>query len=272
SILKGCKRVGVDFGGITHKDFQSLNELLPEKELIDISDALLKTRLVKDAEELEAISKACRIISDVMDEVPELVEEGMTEKALKAEVDYNMVKKGADSPSFETIVAFGDSSAFPHYATGERRLRAADNILIDAGARYHLYCSDITRTFFFGRAKERQRRAFAKVLEAQTRATEAIREGAKGRDIHLIASRVIEKSEFKGRFTHGLGHSLGLEVHDGPGLGSRSTTVLKENMVMTVEPGVYLTGEGGVRIEDDVVVRKGTCRPLTTASKDLVEI
>ncbi len=196
----------------------------------------------------------------------------MTERALEAQIDHDIVEKGADSPSFESIVAFGESSAFPHYTPGERRLHIGDNILVDVGARFHLYCSDITRTYFFGRAKERQRRAYSKVLEAQTKAIGAIREGASGRDVHMVAARVIDKSEFKGRFTHGLGHSLGLEVHDGPGLGLKSTTKLARNMVMTVEPGVYLPGEGGVRIEDDVVVTKTSCRPLTSASKDLIEI
>jgi Xaa-Pro dipeptidase len=272
SLLRGCKRVGVNFGGVTHKDFQAVSALLKGKEIVDVSDPLLESRLVKDADELQAISNACRIISDVVDEVPELVEEGMTEKELKAQIDHDIIEKGADSPSFGSIVAFGESSALPHHTPGERRLLTGDNVLIDVGARFHLYCSDITRTFFFGRASDRQRRVYAKVLEAQTKAKDAIHEGVEGRDVHSIASSVIERSEFKGRFTHGLGHSLGLEVHDGPGLSRASSTELKKNMVMTVEPGIYLPGEGGVRIEDDVIVTKDACRVLTHASSDLIEI
>ena len=124
------------------------------------------------------------------------------------------------------------------------------------GARYHLYCSDITRTFFFGRAAGSQREAYAKVLEAQTKAIAMIREGVTGRAVHQAAAKVIDQSRFKGRFTHGLGHSIGLEVHDGAGLSLRNPEKLKQDMVMTVEPGIYLPGEGGVRIEDDVVVTK----------------
>jgi Xaa-Pro dipeptidase len=272
SILKGCRRVGVNFEGVSHKDYQGLEALFGNRKLLDVSDALKKSRMIKDLEELEAISEAGRLISEVVDGVPTLLKEGMTERALKAQIDYGMVERGADSPSFESIVAFGEDSALPHYSAAERRLRKGDNVLVDVGARYHLYCSDVTRTFFFGRAGPRQREAYAKVLEAQSEATAAIRAGVSGRAVHQVAAKVIDRSEFKGRFTHGLGHSLGLEVHDGAGLSLRSTLQLKPNMVMTVEPGIYLPGEGGVRIEDDVVVAKTSCEPMTTASRELLEV
>ncbi len=272
SILKDCRRVGINFQGVSHKDYLRLETILGAKKVIDVSDALSRSRMIKDPDELQAMSKAAQIISKVVDGVPDLVEPGMTERALKAQIDYQMVEKGADSPSFESIVAFGENSALPHYSAGERRLRKGDNILVDVGARYHLYCSDLTRTFFFGRAAATQKEAYAKVLEAQTKAMEAIRGGVTGRAVHQVAARVIDQSRFKGRFTHGLGHSLGLEVHDGDGLSRRSTTKLRQNMVMTVEPGIYLPGEGGVRIEDDVVVARDSCKPLTGSSKELVEI
>ncbi len=272
SILKGCRRVGINFQGVSHKDYMTLETTLGAKKLVDVSDALSESRMIKDPDELEAMSKAARIISNVVDGVPDLVKAGMTERALKAQIDYRMVEEGADSPSFESIVAFGENSALPHYSAGERRLRRGDNVLVDVGARYHLYCSDITRTFFFGRAVPTQKEAYEKVLEAQTRAMEAIRGGVTGRAVHLLAANVIDKSRFKGRFTHGLGHSLGLEVHDGDGLSLRNAKKLKENMVMTVEPGIYLPGEGGVRIEDDVVVTMDSCESVTRSSKELLEI
>ena len=272
SILMGSKRVGINFQGVSHKDYLTLETMLGSKRLIDVSDALSRSRMVKDPDELELISKAAQIISGVVAGVPGLVKEGMTERDLKAQIDYRMVESGADSPSFESIVAFGESSALPHYSAGERRLRRGDNVLVDVGARYRLYCSDITRTFFFGRAVPSQREAYSKVLEAQTKAIEAIKEGVAGRAVHQIAARVIDESEFKGRFTHGLGHSLGLEVHDGPGLSLRNSAKLKRDMVVTVEPGIYLPGEGGVRIEDDVVVTKDSCELLTKCPKELVEV
>lgn len=272
SILKGRRRVGVAFGGVSHKDFGDLRSLLGNREILDVSDALAASRVVKDADELETLAEAARIASGVLERVPDYAEEGMTERALKARIDYQMVEAGADSPSFETIVAFGENSAVPHHSSGERRLRDGDNVLVDMGARYRLYCSDITRTFFMGRAKEVQKEAYSKVLEAQTKAIAATRRGVTGSFVHQVAAGVIDRSRFKGRFVHGLGHSIGLEVHDGPGLSRRSTNRLEENMVLTVEPGIYLPREGGVRIEDDVVVTTGGCRVLTTGSREMVEI
>jgi Xaa-Pro dipeptidase len=272
SILKGSKRVGVNFQGVSHRDYQQLAANLRTKELVDVSDALSASRMVKDPDELKAISNAARIISAAVDHVPALVKEKMTERSLKAKIDYDMVERGADSPSFESIVAFGENSALPHHSSGERPLRRGDNVLVDVGARYDLYCSDLTRTFFFGRASAPQREAYAKVLEAQTKAIGGIREGVTGKAVHRIAAEVINRSKFKGRFTHGLGHSIGLEVHDGAGLSPRNPQRLKRNMVMTVEPGIYSPGEGGVRIEDDVVVTADSCRLLTTSAKDLLVI
>lgn len=272
SVLKGCRRVGVNFGGVSHGGYQEVEKLLGGRKIVDVSDALSKSRMIKDPDELETMSKAGRIISEVMNSVPVTVEDGMTEKALKAKIDYEMLEEGADSPSFESIVAFGENSALPHYSPGERKLRSGDTILVDIGARYHLYCSDITRTFYFGQARAEQKEAYAKVLEAQTTAISAIHEGVTGKSVHLLAAKVIEESKFKGRFTHSLGHSLGLEVHDGDGLSLRNPHKLKEDMVMTVEPGIYLPGKGGVRIEEDVVVTKDSCRLLTTSPKELLEI
>jgi len=272
SILKGCKNVGMNFMGISHKDFETVSAMLGDKTIVDVSEALGKTRLVKDPDELEDLAEAARIISKVADQVPEMVEEKMTERALKAQIDFRMVDGGADSPSFESIVAFGENSALPHHSAGPRKLRKGDNILVDVGARYRLYCSDITRTFFFGSAVAWQKDAYSKVLEAQTKAISRIREGVAGKEVHQVAAKVIDQSKFRGKFTHGLGHSLGLEVHDGPGLSLRNSADLVENMVVTVEPGIYLPGAGGVRIEDDVVVTKDSCLALTKASKDLLEI
>jgi len=272
SILRGCRRVGLNFAGVSHRDFLSIGSTLGSKGLADVSGALEETRLVKDPDEVAAISRAARLISGVVDEVPGLLRGGMTERDLKAKIDYLIVEHGADSPSFDSIVAFGEHSALPHYSSGETRLRRGDNVLVDIGARYRLYCSDITRTFFFGRPATSQREAYAKVLEAQAKATAAIREGAKGDDVHGVAAKTIDRSRFKGRFIHGLGHSIGVEVHDGPGLSPRSMLTLKRDMVMTVEPGIYLPGEGGVRIEDDVVVTKDSCTILTTSPRELTEV
>jgi Xaa-Pro dipeptidase len=273
SILKDCTRVGINFSAVPYLGWESeAKPLLGARQFVDVSHALSESRLVKDPDELETISKAALIISDALTDVPELLREGMTERSLKAKIDYSMVEKGADSPSFDSIIAFGENSAIPHYSPGERRLRRGDAVLIDVGAKYRLYCSDITRTFFFGRASALQRQVYAKVLEAQTEALAGIREGVTGRAVHQIAARTIDKSKFKGRFTHGLGHSLGIEVHDGPGLTRQNARDLKRGMVVTVEPGIYLPGKGGVRIEDDVVVTKTSCKILTKSPREFIEV
>lgn len=274
SILKGTRKVGYNSHGIDHADYLTLQKQLRGKKLIDVSRAIEKTRLIKDPDEISAIANAASIISKVINDVPNLVRDEMSEKELKAEIDYQVIKKGADSPSFESIVAFGENSALPHYTPGEGELRRGDTILVDIGAKLNHYCSDITRTFFFGTANDKLKQMYNTVLQAQESALKKMREGAKARGMHLLAQGIINKTEFKGRFIHSLGHSLGLEVHDGYGraLSSNSKEVLKRNMVLTVEPGIYVPGFAGVRIEDDVVVEKNGCRILTSAPKELTVI
>ncbi len=273
-ILKGVRKVGYNSHGVDHSDYLTLQNQLRGKKLIDVSQAIEKTRVIKDPDELDAIANAAKIISKVINNVPNLVKPGISERELKGEIDYQTIKNGADSPSFDSIVGFGENSALPHYTPGERKLRSGDTVLVDIGAKLNYYCSDITRTFFFGTANDKHKQMYTTVLQAQETALKKIREGAKAREMHLLAQGIIDKTEFKGRFIHSLGHSLGLEVHDGTGraLSGNSKEVLKRNMVLTVEPGIYVPGFAGVRIEDDVVVEKNGCRILTSAPKELTVI
>jgi Xaa-Pro dipeptidase len=151
-------------------------------------------------------------------------------------------------------------------------LETGDFILVDMGARYRRYNSDITRTYIFGSATEQQRDMYHTVYEAQQRGFDAVKPGVKASDVHMVVDSFIEKTKFKGHFVHSTGHSLGLAVHDGFGFGLDSTIKLKENMVFTVEPGVYLPGVGGVRIEDDILVKKDGIKVLTTTDRQLREI
>jgi Xaa-Pro dipeptidase len=271
-LLGDVEKVGVNFRSITHSDYVALEKMLAHKKLVDASEAFAKARLIKDADEVEALSTAARITSQAVDRVPDLVKEGMTEKELQAEIEYLFTKKGADGLAFSSIVAFGENSALPHYFSGERRLRKGDAVLTDVGAKYKLYCADLTRTFFFGRVSAEQEEMYNTVLEAQQAALKLVRDGAQAKRVHLAAQSLIDSTKFKGKFIHGLGHSLGIEVHDGEGMGRRSRHRLRENMVVTVEPGVYVPGLGGVRIEDDVVVTRNSYGCLTTSKKELVVI
>ncbi len=252
-----------------YNDLKRLETSLPHLSLVDVGEAVSAARTIKDEREIEAIKEACRIASRVGDQIPDMLYRGIKEFEAAAEIGYRMQKLGASSVSFETIAAFGPSTAEPHYSPGNAPLSPGQAALFDFGCRYGRYCSDMTRTFFFGEASTRQKRMYEVVLEAQRLALNGIHAGVKESDIDAAARGHIDSSEFKGRMIHSLGHGLGLSVHDGGRMAPGTDLVLQENMVLTVEPGVYVPSEGGVRIEDDVRITKDGYEMLTHASKDL---
>ncbi|MFH0815211.1 MAG: Xaa-Pro peptidase family protein [Methanobacteriota archaeon] len=270
--LKGCKVVGFNPPETTHKAYLTIKECAGKSKLVDASEALVSARLVKDASEIELMREACSIASEAAVEVQDCIKAGVREYHIAAELCYIMQKKGAIGPAFETIVGSGPNSAEPHYHAGARKINKGDFVLLDFGALYKRYRSDITRTYFLGKADARKREMYKVVLEAQRRALAAIKPGAKGGLAHLAAAKYIDSTEYKGKFIHGVGHSLGLATHDGSGLNPRIDVTLKPGMVFTVEPGVYVPGYGGVRIEDDIVVTKRGCELLTSAPKELTEL
>ena len=268
-LTRGVDRVGVNFEGLSLRDFDRLkNELSTVFE--DVSDGLKMARVVKDELEITCLKKAAGIADLVMGRIPEFLSEGVFEYELAAEIEYLMKKNGADGKAFETISSFGENTAKPHYMHGDRRLRTGDFVVCDFGVSYRRYKSDVTRTFFFKKMDEEQREMYETVLRAQRVGFEMIREGVRGCEVHEAVSDFIEGTRFKGFFVHSTGHSLGLNVHDpGISLGVEEDRELRENMVVTVEPGVYVPGFGGVRIEDDVLVKKNGCEILTRSSRDL---
>lgn len=267
-----AKSIGLNFPELTHAGFVKLAETFPGVEFSDVGTAVRKARVTKDAEEISRLAKAAEIGSTVALEIPERLKTGLIELSLATEMNYSMMRHGADGPSFATIVGFGPNSAEPHYFAGARALESGDSIVCDFGAYFGRYASDITRSFHFGRRDEELKKVHEKVEEAQRAALEVIRPGVAAKEVHLAAQRVIDASPWKGRFTHGLGHSIGLRVHDGWGMNDRVEEPLEENMVITVEPGIYLPGHGGVRIEDDVVVTSTGYRFLTTAPRGYLEV
>ncbi|MEM2869480.1 MAG: Xaa-Pro peptidase family protein [Thermoplasmata archaeon] len=270
SLLAGKKRIGVNAEELTHASFSKLDRMAPRAEFVDISQEIKETRAVKDGRELELLSEACKIASEVAREAPSLIREGMRESELAAELAYRMQRKGASRPNY-CIVAFGPNSAEPHYMSGEAVLRRGDIVLLDFGCVFGRYNSDITRTLVLGRAPEELKRMHWVVYAAQALALDMIRAGVDAKEVHAAVAGYIDATEFKGRFTHSTGHSLGLAVHDGQRIFDQSL-ILKENMVFTVEPGVYIPGLGGVRIEDDVIVTGGKPRILTEAPRELIEL
>ncbi|HEY7587731.1 MAG TPA: Xaa-Pro peptidase family protein [Thermoplasmata archaeon] len=272
-LLRGHRRIGVNAAELTFESHQRLKKLAPKNAtFVDVSKAVVSTRLIKDEGEVELIQRACDIASKSFNEVLPSIRPGVREAAVAAELVYRMQRNGARGPSFRTIVGSGPNGAEPHYTAGPRKIRKGDLVVIDFGAQYEMYCSDITRTVVVGKASEDQRRMHATVARAQKAAFRKMKPGAKAKDVDAVARKLIDSTRYKGRFIHGLGHSIGLAVHDGGGLYSTSDLVLKPNMVMTDEPGIYIPGFGGVRIEDDVLVTKTGARLLSTAPRELIEL
>ncbi len=271
SSLRGVERVGICGAGLTYRMMQEVRKWTGA-EVVDIWRAVEAARMIKDEVEIENLRTACRIASQVGERLPSILKAGMTEVEAAAEINYLMQRNGASAPSFATNASFGPNSAEPHHSPGDDKLKAGDTVLFDYGALFRRYGSDVTRTFFFGKASKKQRRMYEVVLEAQMAGIEAIHAGANGKDVDAAAREIIDASEFKGLFIHSLGHGIGLSVHDGGRMAPDLDLMLKENMVLTVEPGVYLRGEGGVRIEDDIRVTKKGCEVLTAAPKELMVV
>jgi Xaa-Pro dipeptidase len=271
-LTSSSKTIGVNASGLSYHEFNTLTEILPQAVFVDVSDGFFKTRLIKDEQEIQHIKQACVIADDTMAIIPDVISEGMSESELAAEINYSLQSLGAEKPAFDTISSFGKNTAEPHYSHGDAKLTEGDLILCDFGACLKKYNSDITRTFLFGRATEQQKEMYKTVLQAQQIAFDAIKPGVKAGDIHHAVSSFIDSTKFKGRFIHSTGHSLGLAVHDGPGFAPENTMELQENMVLTVEPGVYLPGFGGVRIEDDVLIKKDGMELLTKSPRVFTEL
>jgi len=271
-LLKGATTVAVNFSELTHAWYARLAKLLPSVTWVDATDAIRLARATKDRAEIERLRTAAEIGSKVGLEIPSMLKTGVTELEVAAEIEYRMCRLGAGGRSFATIVAFGPHGAEPHYSPGPTRLAPGSSIVCDYGAFFHRYASDITRSFRFGPADREMREVHETVERAQKAAFDAIRPGVPAKEVHLAASNVIDASPFKGRLIHGVGHSIGLAVHDGWHYGPKVDDLLEENMVFTVEPGIYLPGKGGVRIEDDVVVTKHGFEFLSTAPRGYVEV
>lgn len=269
--LRSMNKIGINSTEITHYAVKQIKEN-SSAELIDVSDPIIDARNIKDEKEIEVMKKACDIASKAAENITEFIEPGVKEYEIAAELSYRMRKMGATGDAFETISSSGSNTAEPHYTCGDRKVNEGDFVLLDFGALFKKYRSDITRTYVVGKASDKQRTMYDTVLKAQKAALDKIEPGVKGTEVHNAAADVIDSTEFEGKFIHGLGHSLGLSTHDGSGLNPSIDVTLEPGMVFTVEPGIYISGYGGVRIEDDIVVTADGYELLTTADKEFKEI
>ena len=259
-------RVGFEAGAMGYELWHRMREVVEGKRggvLIPCTGLVESLRVRKDASEIALIERAARIAASALEAVRPMAVPGAVERDLALEIEFHMRRAGAESIAFDLIVASGPRAALPHGRASGRRLQAGEFVVFDIGARFEGYHSDMTRTLFTGRPGSRERELYDTVFAAQDRAIGAIRPGVTGQVVDEAARSVIGAAGHAERFGHGTGHGVGLEVHESPRIGSASADVLESGMVVTVEPGVYLPGECGLRIEDMALVEETGCRMLT---------
>lgn len=264
------ERLSFEDGHLTFAEYSEYLEKLKISEFLPLGGAVEELRRIKDESEIVRIKKAVSIADDVFKHILSFIKPGVAEVELAAEMEYFMKRQGAVGPSFDTIVASGKRSSMPHGVASEKKIEAGDVITMDYGALYNGYCSDITRTVFLGKPDSELERIYKIVLGAQLRGLEVVKRDSAGREVDSIVRTVIVEAGFGDNFGHGLGHGVGLEIHEEPMLSMRGNIDLKDGMVVTVEPGIYVKGLGGVRIEDMLVVNGDTPHILTTASKEMI--
>jgi len=275
------KRTGFDAQQMSVSQVQALKKasratvrpvLRPGVRLEAAPGFVQKLRTLKDAAELAQMRTAAILASRVVDAVIRLLKPGIRECEVAAEIEYQMRTRGASGPAFETIVAFGERAALPHARPTAKRLKKGQLVVLDLGAILDGYCSDITRTVFVGKAPARVRLWYQAVLEAQAAAIDAVAAGRACGEVDAVARGVLAAHRLDQYFVHSTGHGLGLEVHEDPRVAKGQKTLLASGNVVTIEPGVYVPGVGGIRIEDDVAVHQNGNEVLTRASRDFIEL
>ncbi len=235
-----------------------------------IGSAITSLREIKDEGEIESIKQACALTSKAFDYILTQVKEGVTEKELALSLEYYMLTHGASGLAFSSIVASGENSSLPHAIPGDRKITSGDFITFDFGSKVNGYCSDMTRTIAFGKPSEQLKEIYHIVLAAQEKAESGLKPGASCKNVDAIARDYITEKGYGQYFGHGLGHSLGIDIHENPRLSYGSEDFVKTNQLLTVEPGIYLPGVGGVRIENTCLITDTGMLPLTTAPKELI--
>lgn len=270
SFFANCPRVGIEENYISYSKYQNLVRIYRLKEAVETNNLIEKMRTIKDDNEIAKIRRACEITDNCFTHLLEYIKVGMTERQIAFEIEKYFIENGANGLAFDTIVASGENSSKPHAVPTNRKIQSGDNITIDFGAKYKGYCSDTTRTIFVGSVSDEVRNLYNFILEGQLRATNKIKDGVDGKSVARGVQ--IEYNVRNFELIHALGHGVGLEVHELPYLSYRSSQILKENMVVTNEPGIYIPEKIGIRIEDTILVNKLESEVLTKSSKELIVI
>lgn len=265
----GIKALGFEEHAITYADFSTYQKEI-SSQLVPVSGLVENLRLIKTSEEIKILKEAAKLTDEAFNHILSYIKPGVTELEVSNELEFYMRKHGAASSSFDTIVASGYRSALPHGVASEKVIKEGELVTLDFGAYYKGYCSDITRTVAVGDVSDELKNIYDIVLKAQLRGVDGIKKGITGVQADALARDYITEHGYGEYFGHSTGHGIGLEVHEGPALSTRSDTVLEPGMVVTVEPGIYVPNVGGVRIEDDLLITDEGNENLTYAPKELI--
>lgn len=270
NIFTFCENVGFEEEYVTYAKYKEFMHRFKINNLEETEGIIEKQRMVKDAQEIDIIKKACEITDSCFEYLKGYIKAGLTEKQIAKEIDEYFINNGADGNSFETVVASGINSSKPHAVPTDKKIEPGDTIVIDMGCIYQGYCSDMTRTVFVGFVPEAVKPIYELVLKNQKEALNEMREGT---NLKMISKMVEGDFKLHGYdLIHALGHGVGMEIHELPFFSSKLDFILKSNMVVTNEPGIYLPGRFGVRIEDTVVIYKGEAQRLTKSSRDFIVV
>ena len=265
----GIKKLGFEQDYVTYSTFKEFESVI-QAELIPVSGVIEKLRLIKTDAEIKILKEAAEIADSAFTHILQFIHPGVSELEVSNELEFFMRKAGAASSSFDTIVASGYRSALPHGVASDKMIEKGDFVTLDFGAYYHGYVSDITRTIAVGEPDAKLKEIYDIVLEAQKRGVAGIKPGMSGKEADALTRDYITEKGYGEYFGHSTGHGIGLEVHEGPALSLKSDLVLEPGMVVTVEPGIYIPGLGGVRIEDDTVITSKGNETLTHSDKELI--
>ena len=265
-----CENVGFEEEYVTYAKYKDFMHRYKINNLEETEGIIEKQRMIKDPEEIELIEKACKITDDCFNHLKSFIKIGLTEKQIAKEIDEFFIDNGADDVAFSTIVASGKNSSMPHVVPTNKKIEAGDPITIDMGCKYKGYCSDMTRTFFVGEIPEEMKKVYDLVLKNQVQTLNDMREGYSTKMLAKMVDNDFRLNNYD--LIHALGHGVGLDIHESPIISTRSENILKENMVVTDEPGIYIAGQFGIRIEDTVLITKGGCEALTKSNKEYVVI